>query len=164
MQLALSHPKEISAIAVAYPLVDPKDDIMVKGPTAEEPTILRFPREDIPSKDAVVAWIKETRKTIASKAELERTLFSVGAAQYGLFDSEIFDSSKLNRPEFLPMERIKAGANLPKKMLVKYNLAKQDYLMLTYLDGCCMVMMIPLYMFELRKSLLTWFGRNCRIL
>jgi hypothetical protein len=124
MQLALSHPNDVSAIAVAYPFLDPKDDIFVKGPAPEDPTMLRFPLEDIPSKDAVVAWIEETRKTVASKAELERTPFSVGAAQYGLFDSEIFDSSNLNRPEFLPVERIKAGANLPKKMQVENNPAE----------------------------------------
>jgi hypothetical protein len=116
MQLALSHPNDVSVVAVAYPFLDPNDDIFFNGPGAEEHTILRFPLEDIPSKDAVVAWIEETRKTVTSKAELERTSFSVGAAQYGLFDSEIFDSSNLNRPEFLPMVRIKAGANLPKKI------------------------------------------------
>lgn len=124
MQLALSHPNDVSAVAVAYPFVDPKDDLIVKGPTADEPTILRFPREDIPSKDAVVAWIKETRKTVTSRAELERTPFAVGAAQYGIFDSGIFDNSSLNRPEFLPMERIKAGAKLPKKMYVESNPAR----------------------------------------
>ena len=119
MQLALSHPNDISAVAAAYPFLDPKDDLIVKGPTAEEPTILRFPREDIPSKEAVVAWIKETRKTVASRAELERPPFAVGAAQYGIFYSEIFDNRNLNQPEFLPIERIKACANLPKKMYVE---------------------------------------------
>jgi hypothetical protein len=116
MQLALSHPNDVSAIAVAYPFVDPKDNIFVKGPTDENPTILRFPLKDIPSKNVVVTSIDEARKTVTSKAELERTPFAVGATQYGLFNSEIFDSSNLNRTDFLPMERIRAGAKLPKKM------------------------------------------------
>lgn len=89
---------------------------MLKGPGAEEPTILRFPREDIPSKDSVVTWIEETEKTVSSMAGLERAPFAVGATQHGLFDSKIFDSSNLDRPDFLPMERIKAGNKLPKKM------------------------------------------------
>ncbi|KFZ15406.1 hypothetical protein V501_02722 [Pseudogymnoascus sp. VKM F-4519 (FW-2642)] len=62
---------------------------MLKGPGAEEPTILRFPREDIPSKDSVVTWIEETEKTVSSMAGLERAPFAVGATQHGLFDSKI---------------------------------------------------------------------------
>jgi hypothetical protein len=116
VQIALSHPEDISAIAVAYPFVDPKDDVMVNGPAPENPTILRFPLENMPTKEAVVAWIEETRSTVASKAEHERTPFAVGMTQYGMFDSKIFDSSDLNQAKFLPMERIKAGARLPKKM------------------------------------------------
>lgn len=61
MQLALSHPNNISAIAVAYPFVDPKDNKMVKRPAAKELTIFRFPLEDMPSKDTIFAWIEETR-------------------------------------------------------------------------------------------------------
>jgi len=116
IQLALSHPNDVSTTAVAYPFLDPKDDIFVKGPTVDEPTILRFPFKDIPSKDAVVASIEEARKTITSKAELERAPFAVGATQHGIFDAKIFDSSGLDRPDFVPMERIKSGARLPRKM------------------------------------------------
>lgn len=76
-------------MAVSYPFVDPKDDLMLKSPGAEEPTILRFPREDIPSKDSVVTWIEETEKTVSSMAGLERAPFAVGATQHGLFDSKI---------------------------------------------------------------------------
>lgn len=116
IQLALSHPNEISAVAIAYPLVDPKDDLMTGGPSPGEPTILRFPLADIPKKESIISWIEEARKTVVSKAELERTPYAVGAAQYGLFDSMVFDSRPLNSHEFLPMERIKSGAKLPKNM------------------------------------------------
>lgn len=116
IQLALSYPNDISAVAIAYPLLDPKDDVFVKGPAAGDPTILRFPLKDMPSKDVVLASVDEARKTVTSKAELERTPFAVGATQYGLFDSKIFDSSSVNRPDFLPIERIRAGSKLPKKL------------------------------------------------
>jgi pimeloyl-ACP methyl ester carboxylesterase len=116
LQLALSHPLDVSALALLYPFVDPKDRIMVTGPAADEPTVLRFPREDIPSKDATIAWIEEARKTITTKAGAERTPFCVSATQNGLFYSTIFDSSNLNRLEFEPLKRIKSGAKLPRKM------------------------------------------------
>ncbi|KAH8888030.1 alpha/beta-hydrolase [Thozetella sp. PMI_491] len=117
-QLALSHPDDISVVAMAYPFVDPKDDVIVSGPKAGEPTILRFPLEDMPSKEAVAAWVKEARQTVTTRAGLERTPLAVAAAQYGQFDELFFDNRNLNRPEFLPMERIKAGAKLPKKMWI----------------------------------------------
>lgn len=116
MQLALSHPDEISAVAVAYPFVNPKDRIMTEGPAPGEPTVLRFAPEDIPSKQDVEAWIENAKKTITTKAGFERTRFSVGSAQHGIFYSQIFDSSNLNRPDFLPIERLKAGARLPQNM------------------------------------------------
>lgn len=116
MQLALSHPDEISAVAVAYPFVNPKDHIMTDGPAPGEPTVLRFPAADIPSKQEILAWVDDAKKTITTRAGFERTLLSVGAAQHGLFYDHIFDSSSLNRPDFIPTERLRAGARLPKNM------------------------------------------------
>lgn len=116
MQLALSHPDEISAVATAYPFVNPKDPIMVSGPRDDEPTILHMAREEMPSKAAVLSWIEETKKTVATKAGFERTPFAAAAAQHGLYYSKIFDPKGLNRPDFVPTERLRAGARLPKKM------------------------------------------------
>lgn len=116
MQLALSHPDDISAVATAYPFVNPRDRIMFSGPRDDEPTILRLPREEIPSKEAVLAWIEEAKKTVTTKAGLERTPFAVAASQYGLYYSKIFDPRGLNRLDFIPTERLRAGAKLPKNM------------------------------------------------
>lgn len=115
-QLALSHPDDVSVIATAYPFVDPQDDIFVNGPTEDEPTVLRLPLEDMPSKAAVVTWIEEERKKITTKAGFERGPFNAASAQYGLFYSNIFDNKALRQPNFSPLERIKAGAKLPKNM------------------------------------------------
>ena len=116
VQLALSHPDDVRAVAMVYPLLDPKDDIFVKGPTVNEPNVLRFPWKDIPSKDAIITWLHDKRKTVQTKAGFERTPFSVGATQYGLFHSEVFDNRNLILSHFDPLERIKAGGSLPKKM------------------------------------------------
>lgn len=116
MQIALSHPDEITAMAMAYPFVDPADEVILHGPRAEDPTILHLPFEGLPSKDDVLAWISESRKTVISQAGMERTLFSVAATQYGLLYTHIFDSAGLERPEFLPLERIRTGARLPRNM------------------------------------------------
>lgn len=116
MQLALTHPDDISAVATAYPFVNPKDSIMLSGPRDDEPTIMRMAREELPSKSSVLGWIEETKNTVTTKAGFERTPFAAAAAQYGLYYSKIFDPSGFNRPEFIPTERLRAGARLPKKM------------------------------------------------
>lgn len=116
IQLALSHPDEISAVAMAYPLLDLKDDIFVNGPAPGEPTVLRFPADQIPAKDDTIAWIENKRTTVTTKDGWDRTPFCVGACQYGLFASKVLDNRHLNRPEFLPLVRIESGAKLPKNM------------------------------------------------
>ncbi|KAF7561231.1 hypothetical protein G7046_g2934 [Stylonectria norvegica] len=114
IQVALSHPDEIAAVAVVYPFVDANDKIFTDGPTAEEPTIMRNPREDILSKEETIDWINESRKTVTTKAGFDRTPYCVAATQHGLFTSEIYDNLGLNSPEFSPLSRISAGAKLPK--------------------------------------------------
>ncbi|GFP57137.1 probable carboxylesterase M8 [Trichoderma asperellum] len=116
MQLALTHPDDIQAVATAYPFVNPRDPIMLSGPRDDEPTILRMAREEMPSKTSVLDWIEEKKSTVTTKAGFERTPFAAAAAQYGLYHSKIFDPRGLNRPEFIPIERLRAGARLPKKM------------------------------------------------
>ncbi|KAF2871075.1 Alpha/Beta hydrolase protein [Massariosphaeria phaeospora] len=118
VQLGLSHPEEISAMAMAYPFVNPADEVIVNGPKDGEPTILRFPLDTLPSKEAVVAWIDESRKEVTSQADMDRGAFAAAAAQYGLYYSHLFDNRSLKRPEFLPLLRIKAGAKLPPKIWI----------------------------------------------
>ncbi|KAL6890093.1 Alpha/Beta hydrolase protein [Trichoderma evansii] len=118
MQLALTHPDDISAVATAYPFMNPKDPIMLSGPRDDEPTIMRMTREELPSKNSVLGWIEETKNIVATKAGFERTPFVTAAAQHGLYYSKIFDPSGLNRSEFIPTERLRAGARLPKKIWI----------------------------------------------
>jgi hypothetical protein len=115
-QIALSHPEDISAMAMIYPFVDPADEVILNGPKAGEPTILRFPLEDLPSKEDVITWIEELKKTVSSQAGMERTPYAVAATQYGLLYSHMFDSEDLRRPGFLPLKRLEGGASLPKNM------------------------------------------------
>jgi pimeloyl-ACP methyl ester carboxylesterase len=114
-QLAMSHPDEVSALALSYPAVDLRDDLWVNGPVEGAPTILRFPVNEIPPKTDALAWVAEKRKTVASKGGFERTPFLVSLTQHGAFAQEMLehDGVKL-RHEDLPLERLKAGAKLPK--------------------------------------------------
>lgn len=116
MQVAMSHPDAIAAVATSYPFVNPKDPIMFSGPRDDEPTILRVAREEMPSRTSVLDWIEKTKYSVATKAGFERTPFAVAASQYGVYYSKIFDPSGLNRLEFIPTERLRAGARLPRKM------------------------------------------------
>jgi hypothetical protein len=95
--------------------VDLRDQLWVDGPAEGAPTILRFPANEIPPKDDALAWVAEQRKTVASKGGFERTPFLVALTQHGLFGQELLehDGVKL-RSEDLPLERLKAGAKLPK--------------------------------------------------
>lgn len=114
-QLAMSHPDEISALALTYPAVDLRDGIWNDGPPEGAPTVLRFPAEEMPSKEEALAWVAEKRKTVSSKGGFERTPFLVALTQYGLFGREMFehDGAQLES-EHLPLERLKADAKLPK--------------------------------------------------
>lgn len=116
VQVALSHPDEVSAMAMAYPFVDPADEVIVNGPTGTDPNIFRFPLESLPSKEAVMSWIDEQKRTVKIQAGMETTPFAVAATQYGLLCSHIFDSRNLRRSEFLPLERLQLGARLPPNM------------------------------------------------
>ncbi|KAK8005732.1 hypothetical protein PG990_011769 [Apiospora arundinis] len=118
-QLALSHPDDIAALALTYPFVDPQDPIFVDGPGPDEPTVLRFPPDQILSREEAAAWIEETRRAgVTTKAGAERTPFCVAATQHGIFYSMVIDNAKLMRPEFLPLERLRAGAKLPKNVWI----------------------------------------------
>jgi acetyl esterase/lipase len=116
-QVALSHPNEISALAMTYPAVDLKDSIFVNGPAPGAPTILRFSENDIPSLSESLAWIEEKRKTVVSKGGFDITPYCVSLTQYGHFTHEVLEHNgvKLSTAE-LPLERIKAGQKLPKNV------------------------------------------------
>jgi acetyl esterase/lipase len=116
MQVALTHPDDIAAVATAYPFVNPKDPITFFGPRDDEPTILRMPREEMPSKTSVLDWIEETKGTMTTKAGFELTPFAAASVQHGVYYSKIFDPRGLNELKFIPTERLRAGARLPKKM------------------------------------------------
>ena len=114
-QLAMSHPDEISALALTYPAVDVRDGIWNEGPPEGAPTVLRFPAEKMPSRDEALAWVAKTRKSVASKGGFERTPFLVALTQHGIFGQEMFEHDGIQlESEHLPLERLKAGAKLPK--------------------------------------------------
>jgi acetyl esterase/lipase len=114
-QIAMSHPDEISALGLIYPAVDLRDEMWTKGPAEGAPTVLRFPLEEMASREDALSWVAEKRKTVASKAGFELTPFLVALTQCGLFGQEMLehDGVKL-QPEHLPLERLEAGARLPK--------------------------------------------------
>lgn len=113
-QLAMSHPDDSSALALSYPAVDLRDQIWIDGPAEDAPTVLRFPAEEVPSRDEALAWVAETRKTVASKGDLERVPALVALTQHGLFTQEMFEHSDVKlRSEDLSLERLRAGVKLP---------------------------------------------------
>lgn len=114
-QLAMSHPDEISALALTYPAVDLRDELWTQGPANDAPTVLRFPAEEIPSKEDALAWVAERGKTVASKGGFEHTPFLVALTQRGLFSQEMLEHDKVKlQGDNLPLERLKTGAKLPK--------------------------------------------------
>lgn len=116
-QIALSHPDDISVLALTYPIVDPADRLLVDGPRKGEPTILRVPHKEVLAKEVARAWIAKARKTVASRAELERAPFTISATQNGLYFSDIFlNRGTAMQTAFSPMERVKAGHRLPKNV------------------------------------------------
>ena len=116
-QLALSHPDEIKAMAMSYPFVNPADGIMAEGPGPDEPTLFNVPLEEMKTAEEVRAWIEDAKKSVVSRAGHERGDYALAATQHGMFYSHIFDSANLGRrEEFLPLERIRGGARLPKHM------------------------------------------------
>jgi hypothetical protein len=107
MPLALSRPDEVSAVAMAYPLLDLKDNIFVNGPAPGEPAVLRFPAEQMPAKADTIAWFEKERAAVTTKDGWDRTPYCVSTCQYGLFASKILDNRNLNRP--FPLAKIEAG-------------------------------------------------------
>jgi len=115
-QLALSHPDEISVVAMMYPCVDPTDELYTKGVAEGAPTPLRIPREQMPSKEDSLAWVAESQKTITSKEGWERAPYCVALTTYGLIYDKMIDPKGLDDPATLPLKRIEAGAKLPKNV------------------------------------------------
>lgn len=116
VQLALSHPDEVPAVAAVYPLLDTDDSLYLEGPGPGDPNVLRFKDEDILSKEVAMQWIEETRKEVATKAGFERTPLCVAICQHGLFVSGVLDNKGLKRADFSPLKRLEAGAKLPKSV------------------------------------------------
>ncbi|KAK6083004.1 hypothetical protein SCUP515_02238 [Seiridium cupressi] len=98
---------------------------MVEGPTADEPTILRFPKETIISKHELIDWAEKEVKAITTKAGWKRTKFAVAAIQNGELQSTIFGSDNLNRTELLPLERVGTGARLSKRINLLFFVRKK---------------------------------------
>ncbi|OAQ98864.1 hypothetical protein LLEC1_04692 [Akanthomyces lecanii] len=46
----------------------------------------------------------------------KRTPFAVAACQHGIFTTHIFDNIHLDYPDFSPLERLRIGQTLPKKI------------------------------------------------
>lgn len=116
-QLALSHPDEVSVLGIAYPALDLKDDLFIHGPQPGAATVLRFPADEIPSKEASLAWVKERRNVIASKGGFEITPYAVGLCQHGEFFAQMLEYGDAHvTAEQLPIERVRSGEKLPKNV------------------------------------------------
>lgn len=120
MQLALSHPDAFKVLALAYPLLDLKDRLYVCGPDRNEPNVFHTPDEFIPSKEAVLAWIKEERMSPKTRSESERTIHAIGATHAGIYSSELACCLGEDKKDSHPIERILSGASLPRNMSVHY--------------------------------------------
>ncbi|PVH93008.1 alpha/beta-hydrolase [Periconia macrospinosa] len=118
LQTALSHPDEISAVALMYPMMDLKDDMFVKGPAEGASTVLNFPREVMMSEVDAREWAKGERekKEWKSRAGFEVTLKCVSLTQCGRFYDEVLNPLGSEDVGIFPLERIREGARAPGKM------------------------------------------------
>ncbi|KAF2644934.1 hypothetical protein P280DRAFT_466193 [Massarina eburnea CBS 473.64] len=116
LQVALSHPDEVSVLAIQYPYVDVKDKVFTEGPGENDPTVLRWPKEQIPEEGEGLEWVEDARMKMVSKAGFERSAFNISLCTYGQFYSKVVDPLGLDVVELEPLRRIEAGAKLPKKM------------------------------------------------
>jgi acetyl esterase/lipase len=121
LQTALSHPDEVSAAAMLYPLVDLRDDMFTRGPADGRPSVLGFPRDAMMSADEVVAWAARERESAEWKSRrgFEVTQFNVSATQCGKLYEEVFnprDACAEGDVRIHPLEKIKGGARAAGKM------------------------------------------------
>jgi hypothetical protein len=77
--------------------------------------VLRFPLEEMSSRNDALSWVEEKRETVARRGGFETTLFVVALTQHGLSAQERLEHNGVKlQPEHLPLERLKAGARLPR--------------------------------------------------
>lgn len=116
-QLALSHPDEVSVLGIAYPGLDLKDELFVNGPKPGQPTVMRFPADQILPKETALEWVRGRRGVIASKGGFEITPYCVSLAQHGEFYAQMLNYGDAHvTSEHLPTERVRSGARLPRNM------------------------------------------------
>lgn len=114
-QVALSHPKEVKALAIAYPMLDLDSPFWHQGP--KQGTVMGFPLEMLGTKASTQKAIEEARETVTTEANFTRTLSASAVVQWGLFSS-LFDPKQEKKREWLPLERIRCGETLPAKVYV----------------------------------------------
>lgn len=122
LQLGLSHPDDVTAVIMTYPLVDVQDPIFVTGPKDGEDTVLRVPLESMPSVEETKSWIERNKTITTLKAGHERSPYNAATTQYGLFYDHVFNPQKVDDHDLLPLERIKSGARVPRRLSVFYTL------------------------------------------
>jgi acetyl esterase/lipase len=121
--LALSHPKEIRALAMAYPMLDFDSDWYRKGTLASgAPNPLNKPDSEFPSEAEVRAKVAELAAgPPVSEAGPNRQGVMGGLARLGLL-WEFFDpKGDLEREVGVwPVRRVKGGEQLPKRMWIMH--------------------------------------------
>ena len=124
ISLALSHPQEIRAVAVAYPMLDFDSDWYRRGSHAVgAPNVFHMPDDMLPSVDAVRAQIQEMASgPVVAAAGTERSGAFGALAHYGLMRELLFDpEGTLDASiDVWPIRRVKAGLDLPKRVWVMH--------------------------------------------
>ncbi|MCJ1444969.1 MAG: hypothetical protein MMC23_005473 [Stictis urceolatum] len=123
LQLALAHPSEMKMVAGSYPMVDLRGEFWVNGPREGAPTPVGLPLESIMSREDTEAWIEEGLKRagegemVSEGGGLEMVPVGVALAWHGLF-WRLFDPKGEVGAGELPVEMVRAGGKLPRKVWI----------------------------------------------
>jgi acetyl esterase/lipase len=121
--LSLSHPHEIRALALAYPMLDFDSEWFKRGSAAVgAPNPFNAPDSAFPSVEALRAKVADLAAgPVASEDSIDRDGLMGGLARYGLLH-EIFDPKGDLGGEIgvWPVRRVKAGEKLPARVWVMH--------------------------------------------
>jgi len=113
VQLALSHPKEINAVAAIYPMVDLGSDFWKNGYSKSgDKTISNLPPSFFMSREDTIVKIEEFRAQGAVTNEVgARRPAMLSIVNHGLW-YELFDPAGEAKPEWFPVQRLSNGKGL----------------------------------------------------
>jgi acetyl esterase/lipase len=121
--LALSHPKEIRAVALAYPMLDFDSDFYQLGTAAiGAPNVFHAPDSSFPSEEDTRATLAKLRAgPVVAEGGVDR-MGAFGAFTRAGMMPELFDpkGTLKNEIDVWPVRRVRAGVKLPPRVWIMH--------------------------------------------